>query len=93
MVQREDGAVTYTIEQMKAMIEDARNCQRIALLAEELLAETESLTRQLRAEEITGLNVRLRTARECAEIAESRHLSLAAIGAGKKIRAKFGVPA
>lgn len=55
----------------------------------ELLDEVESLTRQLRAEEITGLNMRLRTARECAECLDSFGHDVAA----RAIRLVFEVPA
>jgi len=83
-VQREDGAVS---EIEKLLQDNVCKAVRIAMLE----AELDEITRQLRAEEITGLNVRLRTARECAEIAERNEECFSEVAA--EIREKFGVSA
>jgi len=75
--------MTYTIEQLKQV-------QASGELYRELIDEVESLTRQLRAQEITGTNIRLRTIRECAELMD---LHNASGSGGLAIREKFGVPA
>jgi len=65
--------MTYTIEQLKKewrtpFVSAPANIADATAIIPELIRELEDLTRQLRTEEITGTDIRLRTIRECAEL-------------------------
>jgi len=86
-----DAQVAHSV---RMLMRDDLDHEAVCVMARDricyLSAALEDLTRQLRAEEITGINIRLRTIRECAELMD---LHNASGSGGLAIREKFGVPA